>query len=548
MRVKSFVSKAIAWSAFVALAAGVAQESAFAQRVEPVQAIKPVRETREALGISYPEKTEIDVLFRGTHRLPMAEGKAEVKREKGLTNINLKVDEIRPAQEFGGDFSTYVLWTVSPESQVVNAGELILNEDEKRVKATTPLQTFGMFVTAEPHFLVKTPSTFVVLETVVPEDRITSQIQQTSRIKYKGYDGVYYAQRETLVDAPESEEDEVRSDMKQARVAVELAKRAGAAEYAADELNQAEADLDKMIAAVEAKVDARNAMIMGHRVVRKAVEAQELAEERAFQAALEKERKERADQISSLETAIDDAQDQAERARLEAERRQMKLEMEQAARTAALEEAAAAARRAEEAERAAERARMEAQRADAARTAAVRQAQEADAARSAAEQQAELARREAEMARAEQQRIHDRMQIALSKVVETRETARGLIVNLPDILFDFGKANLKPDAREKLSKVCGILMVSPGYSLAVEGHTDSVGSDEFNQKLSEDRAASVDAYLTECGLAAESITTAGFGESKPIASNDTNEGRQKNRRVEIVIEDDGSNQVSGLLR
>ena len=253
MRLPILLRKSFALAGFLALAAGVSSESAFAQRVEPLQAVKPVRQTRDALGISYPENTEIDVLFRGTHRLPMAEGRAEVKREKGLTYINLKVDEIRPAQEFGGDFSTYVLWTVSPESQVVNAGELILNQDEKRVKATTPLQTFGMFVTAEPHFLVKTPSTFVVLETVAPEERITNQVQNTSRIKYKGYDGLYYAQRETLVDAPESKEKEVRSDMKQARVAVELAKRAGAAEFASDELNEAEADLEKMIAAVEAQ-------------------------------------------------------------------------------------------------------------------------------------------------------------------------------------------------------------------------------------------------------------------------------------------------------
>jgi outer membrane protein OmpA-like peptidoglycan-associated protein len=541
MRTETFFRKALVWSVPLVLAAAPIADTAFAQRVEPVQAVKPVRQVREALGVSYPEGTAIDVLFRGTHRLPTAEGKAEVKREKGLTYINLKVDEIRPAQSFGGDFSTYVLWTVSPEGQTINAGELILNKDEKRVKATTPLQTFGMFMTAEPHFLVKTPSTFVVLETAQPKNAITGQILTNSRIKYKGRDGLYNADRETLAAAPESKEKAVRSDMKQARVAVELAKRAGAAEYAAPELEQAESDLEKMIAAVEARVDDRNTMVMGHRVVRKAVEAQELAEERAFQAALDNERKERADQIASLETSIAAAESEAERARLETERRQMKLEMEQAARAAALEEAEAAARRAREAEEQAMAARRAAERSDVARG-------QAEAARSQAEQQAQLAQQEAEMARAEQQRIRERMESALSKVVETRETARGLIVNLPDILFDFGKANLKPDAREKLSKVCGILLVSPGYKLAIEGHTDSVGSDEFNQKLSEDRASSVNTYLSECGLPSEEMTTAGFGESKPIATNDTNEGRQQNRRVEIVIQDDGSNEVSGLSR
>ncbi|MCB1021661.1 MAG: hypothetical protein KDC27_17145, partial [Acidobacteria bacterium] len=356
--------KALIWCAPALLATAPLADTAAAQRVEPVQAVKPVRQVREALGISYPEGTSIDVLFRGTHRLPMAEGKAQVKREKGLTSINLKVDEIRPAQGFGGDFSTYVLWTVSPEGQTVNAGELILNKDEKRVKATTPLQTFGMFVTAEPHFLVKTPSTFVVLETVQPKNNITGQMLDGSRIKYKGHDGLYEADNQTLAAERESNEKAVRSDMKQARMAVELAKRAGAAEYAAPELAQAQSDLEKMIAAVEAKVDDRNAMIMGHRVVRKAVEAQELAEERSFQAALDNERKERADQISGLESAISAAQDETERARLEAERRQMKLEMEQAARAAALQEAEESARQAREAEERAMAARREAQQAD----------------------------------------------------------------------------------------------------------------------------------------------------------------------------------------
>ena len=540
MRYQNLVRKTLVWSAPLLLGSSPFAFTAFAQRVEPVQAVKPVRDVREALGISYPESSTIDVLFRGTHRLPMAEGKAQVKREKGLTTINLKVDEIRPAQSFGGDFSTYVLWAVTPEGQTINAGELILNQDEKRVRATTPQQTFGMFVTAEPHFMVKTPSTFVVLETDRPKDSITGQMLTNSQIRYKGFDGIYEAARETLAAAPESDDHAVRSDMKQARVAVELAERAGAAQYAAPELAQAQADLEKMVAAVEARVDERNAMIMGQRVVRKAVEAQELAEARAFQAALDSERKERADQISSLETAIGAAKDEAEKARLETQRRQMQLEMEQAARATALQEAEAAAMRARQAEQQALAARREADRSNMART-------QAEAARTAAEQQAQLAQQEAEMARAEQARIRERMESALSKVVETRETARGLIVNLPDILFDFGKANLKPDAREKLSKVCGILLVSPGYKLAIEGHTDSVGSDEFNQKLSENRASSVNAFLGECGMPPEEMTMAGFGESKPIDTNDTNAGRQKNRRVEIVIQDEGAREVTGVL-
>ena len=129
------------------------------------------------------------------------------------------------------------------------------------------------------------------------------------------------------------------------------------------------------------------------------------------------------------------------------------------------------------------------------------------------------------------------MQAALSKVVETRKTARGLILNLPDILFEFGKANLKLETREVLAKVSGILMVASGYSLSIEGHTDSVGSAEYNQKLSEARAESVYDYLLKSGVSGDIMNTKGLGKTQPRASNDTAKGRQENRRVEIVIED-----------
>lgn len=490
---------------FCALWLGAAAPAA--AQVAPVDAVKPLRATRQALGVSYPEGVELAVLMHGTERLPEARGKGEVKRKEGVTRIEARIDNMKPAAGFGGDFATYVVWTVSPEGHVNNAGEVLLDGTTGKTKVTTPLQTFGMFVTAEPHFLVETPSEFVVLQTVAPKKQISSGQLRTSTIKYKGYDGIYEAGRKTLHRALEAEDLE-RSDMKQARVSVDLAKRAGAEEHAATELTEAEERLEQMIAAVEARVADRQTMAMGHHVVRKAYEAQKLAEERSFQAALEAERAEHADEINQLESSIQAAQSEAERARLVAERREMKLRMEQDAREQAAEEA---------------------------REAAARAAREREG-RLVAERKASVARLEAERAREEQARIRERMERALSVVVETRETARGVIVNLPDILFDFGKATLRPNARETVAKVCGIMLVSPGYTLSVEGHTDSVGSDEFNQTLSEKRAKSVGDYLVECGLPGEETSTKGFGESKPIATNDTADGRQKNRRVEIVIE------------
>jgi outer membrane protein OmpA-like peptidoglycan-associated protein len=123
-------------------------------------------------------------------------------------------------------------------------------------------------------------------------------------------------------------------------------------------------------------------------------------------------------------------------------------------------------------------------------------------------------------------------------VLETRESARGLIVNMSDVLFDFGKYTLRPEAREKLARVSGIILAHPGLKIDVEGHTDSVGSDEFNQKLSEQRAGAVRDYLTTSGISTENVTSRGFGEAQPVASNDTSQGRQQNRRVELVVSGD----------
>ncbi len=506
------------------------------RKTEPVNAVKALRETRSALGISYPEGPTIAVEMLGTERDPEAYGKAKVERKRGETDVKVKIDRIKPATYFGGDYSTYVLWLVSPEGHIDNAGEFIVRGDEVKLDVSTPLQTFGMFVTAEPHFLVSTPSEFVVMENSKPKNEITGQLMKGSTIKYRGFDGIYSAHRDTLAGVP-TQKDEVRTDMKQARVAVELAERAGAAEYSADKLAEARRKLDSLIDAVEAKKPDSMVMSMGHEVVRIAVDAQKEAEEKAFQAALDAERDEHRSEIDQLEISINAAQDEAEKARLLAEQRQMKVEMEQRARENALAEAREAAERAEEEAR---KRRLAEQNALAARAEAGRLATE----KYAAEADARLAREEAARAEAEREAARNQMRKALSMVVETRETARGLILNLPDILFDFDKATLRPEARERISRVCGVLSVARGYDLSVEGHTDSIGPDAYNQTLSEKRAQSVQDYFNSCQLPDVSVSAKGFGETKPIASNDTNDGRQKNRRVEIVIEESSTFELS----
>lgn len=501
---------------------------------DPWNAEKRLRSVRTATGISYPEGAKITVELAGTRLDPAAHGQAKVERRRGETDIKIKMDEIKPATNFGGDYATYVLWVVSPEGHLDNAGEFIVRGDEIKLDVTTPLQTFGMLVTAEPHFLVSTPSQMVVMENTKPKNDITGQVLKGSMIKYRGMDGIYAYDRPTL-EGLKPGKGEVRTDVKQAKVSIRLAKAAGAQEYAPEPLQEAEVKFADLIDAVEAEVPDSIAMTMGHEVVRLAYDAQKQAEEKAFQAALDAERAEHASEIDGLETRIGDAQDEAEKARLLAEQRQMELEMEQRARQSAADEAADTARQlAEEA-----RLRREAeQRAYASQQEADRLAAKSiqlDEQRRDAERAAQLARDEAERALAEREAARERMRTALSQIVETRESARGLIVNLPDILFDFGKATLQPEARETISRMCGVLSVIGGYDLSVEGHTDSVGSDEFNQSLSESRAGAVQEYFDGCQIPDMTVTATGFGESKPVADNNTNEGRQKNRRVEIVF-------------
>jgi outer membrane protein OmpA-like peptidoglycan-associated protein len=334
------------------------------------------------------------------------------------------------------------------------------------------------------------------MQNVRPTQEISGQMLNFSTISYRGFEGVYQHDNESLENMKEAK-GEVRGDVKEARVAVELAKRAGAERFAPDELRKALDSQQETMEAAEAKIDQKQLMLRAHETVRLALEAQVRAEERSMQAALDTERKEHANEISDLEVAISNAKSETERAELLARQREMQLQIEQEARKRSMADA--------------QRAWEEAQR---------------------AQQEREEAR--------------ERMQLALSKVLETRMTARGLIMNVPDILFEFNKSDLKPQARETLSRVCGILQVAEGYKLGFEGHTDSVGSDEYNQALSEHRAQSVRDYLVSCGLSPDIMTTRGFGEMRPIASNDTADGRQTNRRVDIVVQDEEDSELSYL--
>jgi outer membrane protein OmpA-like peptidoglycan-associated protein len=348
-----------------------------------------------------------------------------------------------------------------------------------------------------------------------------------SVLEYKGFEGLYDFERESLADLAEVK-GEVRSHIESARTAVELAVRAGAAQFAAEELAKARAALETAEAGYASGTSGKNEMLLAHEVIRLAVDAEEKARERAFEAALARERRASSDRISDLKTAMAAAQSEAERNRLTAERKALDAEIEARARHDAEREAAEAARRAAEAEKRAHTAEEERIAAERAKLNAERAKTEAERGRLTAEDEAAEARLERENARAE-------LREAMARVTAVRESARGLIVSLPNILFETGQARLRPEGREALAKISGVLLIAEGYTLSVEGHTDEIGSAVYNLDLSEKRAASVRDYLVAQGLAREKITVKGFGETQPIAANETAAGRQENRRVEIVV-------------
>jgi outer membrane protein OmpA-like peptidoglycan-associated protein len=463
---------------------------------------------RQTLAVKYKDNDGTSVNMVGTTLNQQATGKAEVKRKEGRTRVGLTMENLGNPQALGAYYTTYILWAVAPEGQADNLAELPV-KNKFDVEVTTNFQTFGLIITAEPHSYVKLPGPIIVAENALRKG--TEGGIEASQIEYSGDPGTLY-----VVSAPNSPS--LNADYNTpllilgARRAVEIARRAGAQQYADPEMREAEVRL----AALEQfwpreRKDQEKYSGMAHDVMRLGEHARSLAVERMQQARLDAERRQ-------ASTTIAEAQGEADRARSDADRAREQAEAYREAMTRAENETAAARKRVEE---------------------ALTEADKAKAREELARAEAERARLEAQQAKQESASIQERLFISLSEILETRREARGLIVNLSDVLFDFNQASLRSGAREKLSKLAGILIAYPGtYRIEIEGHTDAVGSQDYNQKLSEDRAQTVRAYLAQAGIPDSRIVAVrGFGKIRPVATNDTPEGRQMNRRVELVISD-----------
>jgi outer membrane protein OmpA-like peptidoglycan-associated protein len=502
------------------------------------QSNKPVQAISYRVGGGTTKVTLI-----GAGAVPEASGEVKVEARKEATYVEAEVKGLAQPAKFGAEFLTYVLWAVSPEGSTYNLGEVRINKaGEGKLKTSTPLQAFSLFVTAEPYFAVHQPSEILVLKNEIRKDT------KGEVLPVHEYKLMARAQYEQLGNPLALSVDlkRVPLEMYEARNAAQIARSRGAERYAPDIFASMNASLKKAEDALARKAGNAEIVSAARQTVQFAEDArvlavrrqqeEQIAQERqaaAASAKAEAEAKAAAEAAEAKRKADAEAARQAELAA--ANEARIKAEAELAAVKAKTEADAQAAKAKAEADALAkEKADAEALAAQTKAEADAREAKaNAEAAALKAKEQA--AQAEAEQARQAAEALRAQLLEQFNRILDTRDTPRGLVVNMADVLFDTARFDLRPIAREKLAKFSGIVLAHPGLNLSIEGHTDSTGSDEFNQKLSEQRAESVRKYLIEQGLPDSSLTATGFGKSMPIADNSTAEGRQQNRRVEIII-------------
>ena len=487
---------------------------------------------RTATAIDYRPRsgdTRVDML--GTTLLPHAKGVATVSGNKGYFVIDARLYNLESATKFGGEYLTYILWAITPEGSARNLGEVQTDGEDARVEVTTELDTFALVVTAEPYYAVTQPSDTVVLENAVRPG--TKGSIETIPAKYISHTrGAYLVSAGSKFKAQRLEPD-APLELVEARNAVELARIAGAERYAADTYEKATRLLAEADAARVQRKAAQEVMLPARQAVQTAEEARLAAVRRPNTELIER-------------PLVDTAQREgatSDRAR-EQQERLVHAEREPASAPVAGSAAERDRREVEQVKQQAEQARADAERARAA--AEVEQRIAKEEARQARLQVLQ-AQTTAAVAEHEKNTLRERLREQLNIILETRETARGLIMNVPEVLFRTASDTLTPEAREKLARVGGILGAHPDLHITVEGHTDDVGNDQSNQELSEKRAQAVFVYLVLQKIPLTAIDTAGFGETRPVASNDTPDGRRQNRRVEVVVTGDsiGRSDIAG---
>ena len=462
--------------------------------------------------------------FRGTDLMPAVGGHAKVDGKAGRLAISAEVIHLQPATSFGGQYLTYVLWAITPEGRAVNLGEILPSEGGKsKIDVTTDLQAFGLIVTAEPYYAVVGPSNKVVAENVLRPE--TKGFEEPIDAKFDVLEGSQYTIDVPADQLPASQANpNAPLDLLEARNAVAIAKAAGAQQYAPDSLTKAEDMLQRAEDYLQRKQGRTPIGTAARGASQMAEDARVLTLRRKEQERLDAERRAREEAQARAEADAEAARKNAQDAQAQAAEDARRRAEAEAANAEAQQRQAVALAAQQQAQAEADAARLAAEE-------AARQKAEADQQRAAAEQGRQQAEQQKEEMRA-------RLLAQLNQVLQTRDTARGLIVSMPDVLFDFNKYTLKPEARERLARISGIVLAYPDLRLSIEGYTDSIGTDQYNQTLSEKRAATVRDYLVSSGVSINNVFAQGFGKADPVADNSTAAGRKLNRRVDMVVSGD----------
>lgn len=466
------------------------QDGIYIYRVKVVQ--------RDLDAVNYLHRSGATTIgFKGTTLLPAAKGEAKVQSERGGITISARFSGLSPANGFGPEYLTYVLWAISPDGRPNNLGEVLPAGTKNDIKVTTALQSFGLIVTAEPYFSVSQPSDVVVLQNVIQDDKTTGVLEKVNAHYALLPRGAYAVTNGSkTVENPITRDEKAPLELYQAYNAMRIAQDAGADKYAADIMKEATLDMKN---ASDIQSNKKGDRKMEITFARQAVQ-------RAEDARLVTLRKQAAERQLNAEIAKRDAQAQAQQSQMQAQQSAM----------------------------AAQQAQMDAAQAQAAKAQADAERERAEAAAADARAKAAEANKSAQDANA----VREKLLGQLNSVLATSESARGLIVNMSDVLFDTGKYTLKGDTKISLAKVAGILQAYPGLKLQVEGYTDIIGSDELNQKLSENRAGAVRDFLVSQGVSMDNISATGYGKASPVADNGTAAGRAQNRRVQLVVSGD----------
>jgi outer membrane protein OmpA-like peptidoglycan-associated protein len=527
-----FKKSTLTLAALMLMSAGAYAQTTTQVQVDPgnpASTYRVVVVTRTSRAMSYAHRNGTTrVNFQGSDLMPGAAGEAKVESKRGTRKISAEFSGLDRPTSFGGEYLTYVMWAISPQGRPVNVGEVLVGDNHRsKLDVTTDLQAFALIVTAEPYYAVRQPSNVVVLENVIRAEDLVGATDVVDAsyeaINRGGYLSTGYKFDPVVLNA------RLPLEFYEARNALRIAQSAGAEQYAATSYAKAVGQMHEADdLAINKHEDRKSLIALSREVVQTAEDAREMTVKHIDEERAQVERNAAANRLAS---ATDLANDEARR-RLAAEAVAVNAIQQRNAADQQNADAQAAAQQAAAAQAAAETARNTAQ--------LQQQSAEADADRdraATADAQAAAASSDAQLQQAVQDReaLRARLLKQLNLILETRDTARGLVVNMSDVLFDSGKFTLRPLAREKLAKISGIVLAYPTLHLAVEGNTDSVGTDAFNQQLSEQRANGVRDYLTQEGVPTTSTSAAGFGKSHPIASNDTAQGRQENRRVELVV-------------